>query len=93
VAKLRSKRKITRYIGRPQKTGERHSLILMTWARKNFALFFNIGLNGYPLYTLFLPFRIVPYTDGHSWARRQGLERHLGVQEGEELTDEDDEET
>ncbi|KAI9574042.1 DHHC palmitoyltransferase-domain-containing protein [Boletus coccyginus] len=62
-------------------------------ARKNLALFFNIGPNGYPLYTLFLPFRIMPYTDGHSWARRQGLEQHLGVREGEELTDEDDEET
>jgi len=35
----------------------------------------------------------MPYTDGHSWARRRGLERHLGVREGEELTDEDDEET
>jgi len=61
--------------------------------RKNLALFFNIGPNGYPLYTLFLPFRIMPYTDGYSWARRRGLERHLGVREGEELTDEDDEET
>jgi len=61
--------------------------------RKNLALFFNMGQNGYPLYTLFVPLRIMPYTDGHSWARRQGLERHVGVHEGEELTDEDEEET
>ncbi|KAF8126947.1 DHHC palmitoyltransferase-domain-containing protein [Boletus edulis] len=61
--------------------------------RKNLVLFLNIGPNGYPFYTLFLPFRIMPYSDGHSWARRHGLERHLGVWEGEELTDEDDEET
>ncbi|KAH7884266.1 DHHC palmitoyltransferase-domain-containing protein [Phlebopus sp. FC_14] len=58
--------------------------------RKNLALFFNIGPNGYPLYTLLLPLRIMPYTDGHSWARRQGLSRHHGVREGEELTDDDD---
>lgn len=35
----------------------------------------------------------MPYTDGHSWARRQGLERHLGLRDGEELTDDEDEET
>ncbi|KAG9314955.1 zf-DHHC-domain-containing protein [Chiua virens] len=34
--------------------------------------------------------RTMPYTDGHSWARRRGLERHLGVREGEELTDDDE---
>lgn len=59
--------------------------------RKNLALFFNIGQHRYPLYTLLLPFRTMPYTDGFSWARRDGLRRHHGVREGEELTDEDDE--
>jgi hypothetical protein len=43
-----------------------------------------------PIYTLFLPFRVPPYTDGRSWARRSGLERHNGVRVGEELTDEED---
>jgi hypothetical protein len=43
-----------------------------------------------PIYTLFLPLRVPPYTDGHSWARRQGLERHHGIQVGEEFTDEED---
>lgn len=43
-----------------------------------------------PIYTLFFPFRIMPYTDGRSWARREGYERHRGVREGEELTDEED---
>jgi len=33
----------------------------------------------------------MPYTDGFSWARQDGLRRHHGVREGEELTDEDDE--
>ncbi|OAX42724.1 zf-DHHC-domain-containing protein [Rhizopogon vinicolor AM-OR11-026] len=56
----------------------------------NLRLFFNVGRGGYPWYTLILPLRIMPYTDGCSWARREGLERHLGIQEGEELTDEDD---
>ncbi|KAF8072281.1 DHHC palmitoyltransferase-domain-containing protein [Lyophyllum atratum] len=58
--------------------------------RRNLQLFFNIGEAGYPLYTLFFPFRINPYTDGRSWARREGYERHHGVRRGEELTDEED---
>lgn len=49
-------------------------------------------LNNSPIYTLFFPFRIEPYTDGRSWARRPGLERHRGVREGEDLTDEEEEE-
>lgn len=32
----------------------------------------------------------MPYTDGRSWARRDGYERHRGVRQGEELTDEED---
>ncbi|KAG6328269.1 hypothetical protein ID866_10819 [Astraeus odoratus] len=60
--------------------------------RANLTLFFNVGPNGYPLYTLLLPLRIMPYTDGFSWARRDGLIRHHGVREGEELTDDDGEE-
>jgi palmitoyltransferase len=43
-----------------------------------------------PIYTLFLPLRVPPYTDGRSWARRAGMERHHGVDLGEELTDEED---
>lgn len=43
-----------------------------------------------PLYTLIFPLRINPYTDGRSWARRDGYDRHEGVRRGEELTDEDD---
>ncbi|KAJ7587347.1 DHHC palmitoyltransferase-domain-containing protein, partial [Mycena floridula] len=60
--------------------------------RKNLTLFFNIGENGYPWYTLILPLRIHPYTDGRSWARRPGLEHHSGLRHGEELTDEEEEE-
>ncbi|KAH8074796.1 DHHC palmitoyltransferase-domain-containing protein [Cristinia sonorae] len=59
--------------------------------RKNLELFFNVGKDGYPLWTLLFPFRVEPYTDGHSWARTQGLERHKGVRIGEELTDEEEE--
>ncbi|KAI9061189.1 zf-DHHC-domain-containing protein [Trametes sanguinea] len=59
--------------------------------RKNLELFFNVGPNGYPLYTLVIPLRIEPYTDGRAWARRPGFEGHLGVRPGEELTDEDEE--
>ncbi|KAF9069422.1 zf-DHHC-domain-containing protein [Rhodocollybia butyracea] len=57
----------------------------------NLKLFFNVGSSGYPIYTLFVPFRILPYTDGRSWARREGLSRHRGIRRGEELTDEEDE--
>ncbi len=42
------------------------------------------------MYTLLFPFRILPYTDGRSWGRKPGLERHHGVYLGEELTDEED---
>jgi len=59
-------------------------------AKKNLALFFNIGSGGYPWYTLIFPFRIPPYTDGYHWARRQGHASHGGIEEGEELTDTDD---
>ncbi|KAI0320521.1 zf-DHHC-domain-containing protein [Amylostereum chailletii] len=58
--------------------------------RKNLALFFNIGKGRYPWYTLILPLRIPPYTDGRAWARRPGLERHPGVRAGEELTDDEE---
>ena len=44
---------------------------------------------GSPIYTLILPLRVPPYTDGRSWARRHGLERHQGVRAEEELTDEE----
>ncbi|KAF4615737.1 hypothetical protein D9613_012465 [Agrocybe pediades] len=57
---------------------------------KNFQFFFNIGENGYSWLTLFFPLRISPYTDGFSWARREGLENHLGLRQGDELTDEED---
>ncbi|KAJ3778627.1 DHHC palmitoyltransferase-domain-containing protein [Lentinula raphanica] len=57
---------------------------------RNLQLFFNIGRGGYPFYTLLFPFRILPYTDGRSWARREGLTRHRGIRRGEELTDEED---
>lgn len=65
-----------------------NSYNLGTW--KNAQLFFNVWENGYPLYTLILPFRINPYTDGRSWARREGHDRHHGLRQGEELTDQED---
>ncbi|KAG6812667.1 hypothetical protein H0H92_001425 [Tricholoma furcatifolium] len=58
--------------------------------KRNLQLFFNIGEAGYPVYTLFVPFRIMPYTDGRSWARKEGYDRHYGVRRGEELTDEEE---
>ncbi|KAH9907095.1 DHHC palmitoyltransferase-domain-containing protein [Epithele typhae] len=57
---------------------------------KNLQLFFNVGVDGYPLWTLIIPLRIEPYTDGYSWARKPGHDSHHGVRPGEELTDEDD---
>lgn len=57
--------------------------------RKNLALFFNIGPGRYPIYTLLLPLRVPPYTDGIGWAKREGMERHHGIRENEEYTDEE----
>jgi len=57
---------------------------------KNLELYFNVGKDGYPLWSLLFPFRVSPYTDGYSWARPKGLERHKGVRAGEELTDDDE---
>ena len=45
-----------------------------------------------PLYTLFLPLLIEPYTDGRSWARKPGHDAHLGLRDAEVLTSEDEEE-
>jgi len=58
---------------------------------QNLRLFFNVGDGGYPLYTLLLPLRAHPYSDGRSWARKEGYLRHHGVRQGEELTDEEGE--
>ncbi|KAF7288911.1 Palmitoyltransferase [Mycena indigotica] len=66
---------------------------------RNIALFFNVAIGKhspspapYPLYSLLLPMRVHPYTDGWSWARREGYEQgHAGIKRGEELTDEEEE--
>ena len=42
-----------------------------------------------PYYTLLLPLRVEPYTDGRAWARKEGYEWHRGLRKGEELTDEE----
>jgi len=75
-----------------EERGERfvNSYDLGKW--ENLRLFFNIGRDGYPVYTLVLPLRIMPYTDGRAWARCLGYDRHFGVRQGEELTDEDEDE-
>ncbi|EJU06410.1 zf-DHHC-domain-containing protein [Dacryopinax primogenitus] len=56
--------------------------------RRNLWLFFN--LDEYPIYALMLPLRVMPYTAGHTWAKRPGYERHGGVDDGDEMTDEED---
>lgn len=58
---------------------------------KNLEVFFNVGPNGYPLYTLILPLRVLPYTDGRSWPRKPGFTGHMGVGPGDALTDEEEE--
>ncbi|KZS92751.1 zf-DHHC-domain-containing protein [Sistotremastrum niveocremeum HHB9708] len=58
--------------------------------RRNLELFFNVGPTGYPKWTLLLPLKTTPYTDGFAWIRRPGYMSHGGIREGEELTDEDD---
>ncbi|PWN50230.1 hypothetical protein IE53DRAFT_374726 [Violaceomyces palustris] len=60
-------------------------------ARKNLELFFNVG-EGSPhsYWTIMLPIRINPYTDGWHFAKKRGLRgRHAGIRAEEELTDEE----
>lgn len=41
---------------------------------RNIQLFFNIGPNsGNGAWTLFVPWRIQPYSDGWHWAKQRGL--------------------
>ncbi|KIY50472.1 hypothetical protein FISHEDRAFT_64693 [Fistulina hepatica ATCC 64428] len=48
--------------------------------------------NLHPLYTLFLPLLVMPYTDGYSIARRVGCEDgHKGVSPGDQITDDEGE--
>jgi len=56
-------------------------------------LFLTIAIIYHPdsgIITLFVPLRVNPYTDGFSWARREGYEKHHGIRQGEELTDEEE---
>ena len=39
---------------------------------------------------LLLPLKTLPYTDGWSWARKEGLEGHMGLEDGDEITDEEE---
>lgn len=80
------------YKSKAKRRGEKfvNSYDLGKW--KNLRLFFNIGEDGYPWYTLIIPFRIMPYTDGRYWARQPGYDRHAGVRAGDEMTDEEDDE-
>ncbi|PWY97720.1 hypothetical protein BCV70DRAFT_44563 [Testicularia cyperi] len=59
--------------------------------RRNLELFFNVGAgSSYPYYTIFLPMRVPPYSDGWHWAKRRGLNgKHAGIQPEEQLTDEE----
>jgi len=59
-------------------------------SRRNLALFCNIGLNGHPWWTLLLPLKTMPYSNGWAWVRRDGLESHIGVNQDDELTDDED---
>jgi palmitoyltransferase len=33
----------------------------------------------------------MPYTDGRFWARQPGYDKHAGIHDGDELTDEEEE--
>ncbi|QRV91259.1 DHHC palmitoyltransferase [Ceratobasidium sp. AG-Ba] len=57
---------------------------------QNLAYFFNVIPSGYPLWVLLLPLRTAPYTNGFVWARKKGYTRHMGLREGEEMTDDDE---
>lgn len=58
---------------------------------QNLQIFFNVGPGmNYRYYTLFLPLRIEPYSDGWHWAKGSGLAgHHMGIKTEEEFTDDD----
>lgn len=58
---------------------------------RNLQIFFNVGPGlKYGYYTLLLPLRIEPYSDGWHWAKSAGLAgRHLGIEKEEEFTDDE----
>lgn len=57
-------------------------------------LFFNVGpFSTHSYWSIAAPWRIEPYTDGWHFAKRIGqLGRHTGIDDVEELTDEETEE-
>ena len=59
--------------------------------RRNLELFFNVGPGmAHSYYTLLLPMRVKPYSDGWHYAKRNGLGgRHAGIAVEEEFTDEE----
>ncbi|KAF8316764.1 zf-DHHC-domain-containing protein [Clavulina sp. PMI_390] len=59
--------------------------------RRNLELVFNLGPGGFPWWTLLLPYKVPPYTDGWSWARQNGMTAHAGISIDDELTDDDGE--
>lgn len=60
---------------------------------RNLQIFFNVGRGlKYGYYTLLLPCRIEPYSDGWRYAKSPGLlGRHMGIKQEEEFTDDDGE--
>ncbi|CBQ72785.1 conserved hypothetical protein [Sporisorium reilianum SRZ2] len=59
--------------------------------RRNIELFFNVGPGSpYAWYTVLLPMRVPPYSDGWHFAKRRGLGgKHAGIDLQEQLTDEE----
>lgn len=59
--------------------------------RRNLALFFNVGQGSkYSWWTVLLPVRVPPYSDGWHFAKRRGLGgKHAGIELQEQLTDEE----
>lgn len=59
---------------------------------RNLQVFFNVGPGmATRYYTLLLPQRVPPYSDGWHWAKRAGLGgRHAGISPQEEFTDDED---
>ncbi|SPO27331.1 uncharacterized protein UTRI_10448 [Ustilago trichophora] len=59
--------------------------------RRNLELFFNVGSGSpYRWYTILLPVRVPPYSDGWHFAKRRGLSgKHAGIELQEQLTDEE----
>ncbi|KAJ9480317.1 putative Palmitoyltransferase PFA3 (putative) [Pseudozyma hubeiensis] len=81
----------THYRELAEKRGQQFVNVYDVGRWRNLELFFNVGEGSpYRWYTVLLPMRVPPYSDGWHFAKRRGLGgKHAGIELQEQLTDEE----